>query len=59
MTEEEKGFIVKDRRSFGEDGTLRSEQTAKSEMGAEKSEKVANKPKEAPGQKREEFPAPA
>ena len=54
MTEEEKGFIVKDRRSFGEDGALRSEQTVKPEKGPEKSEKAANKPKEAPGQKREE-----
>jgi len=49
MTEEEKGFVVKDRRSFGEDGTLKSEQTEKPAAGA-------SKPKEAPKQQREESP---
>ena len=54
MAEEEKGFTVKDRRSFGEDGALKSEQTEKPEKGSEKPEKVAKKPKEPPAQKREE-----
>ena len=56
MTEEEKGFIVKDRRSFGEDGALKSEPTEKSEKAAEKPQEVAEKPKEPPAQKPEEFP---
>ncbi len=54
MTEEEKGFTVKDRRSFGENGTLKSEQAEKPEKGSEKPQKVAKKPKEPPAQKREE-----
>ncbi len=56
MSEEEKGFIVKDRRSFGENGTLKSEQTEKPEKSSEKPQDVEKKPKGPPAQKREEFP---
>ena len=60
MDEEEKGFVVKDRRSFGKDGALKSEQTVKPEQGSEKPGKGANKPKEAPEQikSEESFPLP-
>lgn len=48
MAEEKKDFVVKDKRSFDDDGTLKSDQTAK--PGKED----ADKHKEAPEQKREE-----
>ena len=40
MTEEEKGFVIKDRRSFDEEGTLKDE---KADAGAPKEEAPAEK----------------
>jgi hypothetical protein len=52
MAEEEKGFVVKDKRSLDDDGALKSEQTVKPEK------EEADKTKEAPEQKEDSFPLP-
>ena len=54
MAEEEKGFTVKDRRSFDEEGALKPEQTVKEEKGSEKPKKDEDQQKMAPKQKGEE-----
>ena len=53
MAEEEKGFTVKDRRSFDEEGALKSDKREKEEKGTEKQGKKAEQPKEAPKQGQE------
>jgi hypothetical protein len=52
MAEEEKGFVVKDKRSFDDDGALKSEQTVKPEK------EEADKSDKAPEQKNDTLPLP-
>ena len=52
MAEEEKGFVVKDKRSFDDDGASKSGQEAKPEKEG------AGKSKEAPEEKEESHPLP-
>ena len=57
MNEEEKGFVIKDRRSFDEKGELKDIEAEKDKK-AEGEKKEAEPKKEAPGDETERTPLP-